>query len=391
MAESYVESLLELDEDSILAQLNSTAQELGLIKEIFETSRIYLHYAVFARVFGHITQIMGQYYASLDPDDTSDEALLEQQIKPFLQKRNSKVSKVILKFSRRQDYTDSTTDILIPRGLQVRTEADDTEESIIFEVAESRLLLKNTYSVLIPAYSIEVGAKNNVDKNTLVFFDDNEFFAQLEVTNPAPAYGGSDEETAFDARERIGLFRFGVDATKDAILNILYDNGVSYYGCNLVEYYNGFGTVLICMDVASEEEFNDIIADIEAQKRGGIGYQYCMAEYVYININVNVKVITEKGYTPYEKDELENSIKDAIEIFFGDQIYVGKNLSLNRLESYILQYLFDEKYDIYEVDIAIDNNSDFTVDPVTGKIKIEQFQRLYPNFIYTTIEYTLDD
>lgn len=387
MAEDYIESLLELDEDSILAQLNAIAQELGLIKEVFETSRIYLHYAVFARVFGHIAQIIAKYYDNIDIDNTTDEALLERQIQPFIQKRDAKVAKVILKFSRRIDFSDNGTDILIPRNLEVRTEED---EPIVFKTAESRFLWKNTHSVLVPAYSIEVGAINNVDSNTLVFFDDYEFFSEIEVTNPAPAYGGSDEETAFDARERIGLFRYKFDATKDAIMEVLYDNGVSYYGCNVIEYYAGYGTVLICMDVSSEEEFKDIIASIEAQKPGGIEYQYSMAEYIYVNINVNVKVLSEASYTTYEKSELEDSIKNAVEFFFSSQIYVGKNLSVNRLESYILQYLFDAKYNIYEVDISIENNSDLIIDPDTSQLKIEQFQKIYPNIIYTTIEYTVD-
>lgn len=387
MAEEYIESLLEMDEDSILARLNSIAQELGLIKEVFETSRIYLHYAVFARVFGYIAQIIAKYYNNIDIDSTTDEALLERQIQPFIKKRIATVAKVILKFSRRNDSFDDNTDLLIPRGLEVRTESDDP---IVFRTAESRFFWKNTHSVLIPAYSIEVGAFNNVDSNTLVYFDDSEFFSQIEVTNPNPAYGGNDEETAFNARDRIGLFRYRFDATRDAIMEVLYDNGIDYYGCNIIEYYAGYGTVLICMDVTSDEQFKDIIASIEAQKPGGIEYQYCMADYIYLNINVNVKVISRDSYTTYEKNELENSIKDAVEIFFANQIHVGKNLSVNRFESYLLQYLFDAKYDIYEVDISIDNNSDLNIDPETSQLKIEQFQRLYPNIVYTTIEYSTD-
>ena len=50
MAESYVTSLILLDENKILADLNSIAIELGLINNVFETSRIYLYYAVFAMV-----------------------------------------------------------------------------------------------------------------------------------------------------------------------------------------------------------------------------------------------------------------------------------------------------------------------------------------------------
>lgn len=388
MAEPYTEELLQLDENAILAQINNIAQELGIIKEVFTTSRIYIHYAVFSRVLGNLTQIIAQYYENLDFDNITDEALLDILIDPFIQKKNARVSKVILEFSRRDDFLGEKEDILIPREFEVMTEG---ENPIIFRTAEARFLWKDSYRVLIPAYSVEFGSINNVAANTLIYFEDSEYFHQVEVTNPYPAYGGSDEETSFDTRDRINLFRYGRDSTKDALQELLYDNGVSYYGFNLIEYYEGFGTVLICMDVDSEEEFNDIVAIIEAQKPGGIKYSYSMAEYIYININVTVKMITEKSYTPYEKNEIEEHIKDAVETFFGNQIYVGRKLSVNRLESYILQYLIDERYDIYEIEIDIDNNADLTVDAETGQLKIEAFQRLYPNAIYTTIEYTIDE
>ena len=86
MAESFLETLIELDENAILAQLNSIAQELGLINQIFNTSRIYLYYAVFARVWGNITSIIAQYLTNFDLENTTDEALLEMQIKPFVKK-----------------------------------------------------------------------------------------------------------------------------------------------------------------------------------------------------------------------------------------------------------------------------------------------------------------
>ena len=175
------------------------------------------------------------------------------------------------------------------------------------------------------------------------------------------------------------------------IQDMLFENDVSYYGFNIVEYWGGFGTVLICLDVDSEERFHDIINNIESRKSSVVKYYYCMAEYVYINIDINVKMLIENSFTPYEKNELEQHIKTAVEFFFANQIYVGKKLSVNRLESYILQYLFDERYDIYEVDVNIlsnENNSEINLD--NGQLKIEEFQRIYPNLIYTTIEYNED-
>ena len=196
MAESFGEILIELDENAILSQLNSIAQELGLINRIFTTSRIYLYYAVFARVFGNLSSIIAQYLNNIDLENTTDEALLEMQIKPFVKKRNAKVAKTILQFKRRPT-NELSSDILIPREFEVMTEGDDP---IIFRTAESRILWKDSKKVLIPAYSVEFGSLNNLSENTLTFFDNNEFFSQVEVTNPYPAYGGADEETAYDSR-----------------------------------------------------------------------------------------------------------------------------------------------------------------------------------------------
>lgn len=388
MAEAFIEILTELDENAILAQLNSIAQELGLINQIFTTSRIYIYYAIFARVLGNLTSIIAQYLVNFDIDSTTDEALLEMQIKPFVKKRNAKVAKVILEFKRRDDYDGTSSDILIPREFEVMTEGDDP---IIFRTAESRILWKDSYKVLIPAYSIEFGSLNNLAENTLTYFDPSTGdFDQIQVTNPYPAYGGTDEETAFDARQRIGLFRYGRDSTKVAIQEMLFDNGVSYYGFNIIQYWDGFGTVLICIDVDSEERFNDIVNDIESQKPAGVKYHYCMAEYVFVNVLVNIKLIAENDYTPYQKDEIEQHIKTAVETYFANNIYVGKKLSVNRLESHILQYLFDERYDIYEVDVEIEPNSSTNIDLETGQIKIEEFERLYPNMVYTTVEYNYE-
>ena len=61
MAESsYISSLMLLDENKILADLNKIAIELGLIRKINETSRIYVYYAVFGSSF-----YSGNFYCNI--------------------------------------------------------------------------------------------------------------------------------------------------------------------------------------------------------------------------------------------------------------------------------------------------------------------------------------
>ena len=327
MAESYVTSLILLDEDKILADLNSTAIELGLINNVFETSRIYIYYAVFARVLGNITQTIAQYINNIDIETTTDEALLEQMIKPFVRKKESRVAKVILEFKRRSDFDQSlASQIFIPRDFEVMTEGNDP---IIFRTAESRVLWKDSYRVLVPAYSVEFGSLNNLMANTLTYFDDDSGLLQeIEVTNPYPAYGARDEETAFDTRNRLDMFRYGRDGNKEYLQELIFENGVSYHGYNLVEYWGGAGNVLIALDVASEEEYYDIIQNIEASKGAvGVKYHYCRVNYVYANIDVIVRVINDRMYTEYQANEIEEHVFTATQLYFDNQMYVGRKLS----------------------------------------------------------------
>lgn len=385
MAESYVTTLISLNEEKILADLNAIAIEKGLITNVFETSRIYVYYAVFARVLGNVTRSIAEYISNMDIETTTDEALLDQLIKPFVKKRNAKVAKVILKFTRREDALN-ITDVFIPRDFEVMTEGNDP---IIFRTAESRVFWKDAYEVLIPAYSVEFGSLNNLSANKLTYFNDA-MYSDIEVTNPDPAYGGADEETAFDTRNRIDSFRYARDGSISYLQQLIFDNNVSYYGYNIIEYWDGFGSVLIALDVMSDDEYHDIVQSIESMKRDGVKYHYCQVGYIYIDVTVTVKITGDKMGTEYTQNEIETNIKTAMELYFNSNIHVGKKLSQNRLEAYLLQYLVDERYDIYETEIEIAPSKEYKTNPTTGQIEVEPWQRLYPSRLTTNIEYNAE-
>lgn len=385
MAESYVTTLISLDENKILADLNAIAIQKGLITNVFETSRIYIYYAVFARVLGNVTKTVAEYINNIDIETTTDEALLDRLIKPFIKKKNAKVAKVILQFKRREDSTN-IQDIFIPRDFEVMTEGNNP---LIFRTAESRILWKDAYEVLIPAYSVTFGAINNLQANTLTYFNDA-LYSDIVVTNPNPAYGGSDEETAFDTRNRIDSFRLARDGSINYLQQLIFNNNVSYYGYNIIEYWDGFGSVLIALDVASDEEYYDIVQSIESMKRDGIKYHYCQVNYVYIDVTIKVKITGDRMDTDYNQNEVETNIKTAMELYFKSNIYVGKKLSKNRLEAYLLQYLVDERYDIYETEIEIAPSNDYKKNSQTGQIEVEPWQRLYPSKLTTVIEYNAE-
>lgn len=385
MADSYVSSLTMLNEEKILSDLTSTAVKLGLITNVFETSRIYVYYAVLARVLGQVTEVVARYINNLNLDTTTDEALLDIMIKPFVKKRNATVAKVILKFSRRKNAVN-VTDVFIPRDFEVMTEG---QNPLIFRTAESRIFWKDASEVLIPAYSVEFGSLNNLAANTLTYFTDA-MYSDIEVTNPKPAYGGTDEETAFDTRKRLHGYRYARDGSINYLQQLIFDNNVSYYGYNIIEYYEGFGSVLIALDVQSDEEYYDIVQSIESLKRDGIKYAYTQVGYVYLDITVTVKITGDRLNTDYNQNEIETNIKTAVELYFNSNIYVGKKLSKNRLEAYMLQYLVDAKYDIYETEIEIAPNKEYKKNPRTGQYEIEPWQKLYPARIKTVLEYNAE-
>jgi len=87
-------------------------------------------------------------------------------------------------------------------------------------------------------------------------------------------------------------------------------------------------------------------------------------------------VYAAKGQAPtnFSVENVDDALRDGLRELAGSVNQFMKN-----------------RYDIYEIEIDIDNNADLTVDAETGQLKIEAFQRLYPNAIYTTIEYTTDE
>ena len=75
-----------LDEYEILADLQRIAQEKGLINEVFETSRINIYYAVFARVFGTILQTIASYISNKQIDHCTDGLFWKSYLNLLLRK-----------------------------------------------------------------------------------------------------------------------------------------------------------------------------------------------------------------------------------------------------------------------------------------------------------------
>lgn len=379
-------SVQVLDETEILADLNRIAQELGLINEVFEASHIYIYYAVFARVFGRISRVFATYINNIDINETTDEALLERLIAPLVSKKSAATAKVILTFTRRS--MDTNADIFIPRNFEVMTEM--TNNPIVFRTAEARILWKDSYSVKIPAYSVDLGAINNVNANTLTYFTDSQF-ANISVTNEAPAYGGADEETSYDSRQRILAFRYSRDGAKAQLQGVLNDAGIAPESYRLTEFYDGYGSVLLSLECDSDSMFQDAINRIETTRPQGVKYHYCRVEPKYMNFDIKVLMTGTKIYDEYSLESIYSSIKTAVELYFSQDVWVGMPLSLKRLQAFVLNYIVSENYEIYEIDIEIENEIKYEHDTKTGKIIVKPWEKLYANKLTIDIDYDGED
>jgi hypothetical protein len=372
-----------LSESEILADILAIAQDKGVINQIFEQSKIYIYYSVFARVFGNLSKLYVQYLNSVNIEETRDEALLEQLLKPFVEKQYATVSKTILRFRRRSidDYTP--IDILIEAGTRVQTEDDDP---VMFRTAETKILRQNAYEILVPAYSIEYGQKNNVSKNTLTYFI-SDLFAELECTNIIDAYGGQNEETAFDARTRMATFRYSRDGSESYISNEIMGIGIGYPNYSISQYYGGSGSLLISLDIDSIEQYYDIIERLKMKLFDSVSNHFARVERIYVNLGVNVGVTGSAMYDSYDIKDIKQNIVEAINQYFGINVYVGYDLSIKRLEAFILNYLVTNNFEIYEIDITIGEDSNLIIDHRTGEIVVEPYQKLYANKLQTEIMY----
>ena len=372
-----------LSEERILADILAIAQDKGVINEIFEQSRIYIYYSVFARVLGNLFSLYSQYLKSVDIFETTDEALLEILLRPFIQKKMATTSKTILRFRRRDIDNFYHEDVRIPLGTRVSTE--DTNP-ILFRTAEGAILRKNQYEIHVPAYSIEYGYKNNVGKDTLVYFH-SDVFSVIEVTNIVPATGGQNEETAFDARSRLHLFRYARDGSIDYVNKLITDQGIIPLNYSISQYYDGGGSLLIALDIDSIYQYYDIIKEIENKLFKGLSVHFCRVSRIYLNLNIDISITGTKMHDSYDVIDIKQKIGEAIEIFFEAKISVGTKLSIKRLEAFIINYLVQNDFEIYELDITVADNNNLVFDNETGEIIMEPYEKLYANKIQTEIHY----
>ena len=369
--------LLINDGNDILDNLWQNIINSGVRKRRHDSTHLGLILSAIATEMNIVVTLLQSYANQFSLQTATDRILVENLSKLFANRRLSSKSKVILTFYRLEGYTESAR---IPAGFAVRAAGT---ANVIFKTAETVTLWKGEQAVAVIAYSINSGAQNNVDANTLTIFANNKFNGSIAVTNLEPSYGGYDDESIEHLRNRAGGFRYERDATLQDIERQLYEAGIPRYRYYAVEYIDDVGSYMICIDTDTEQEFEDVKSRLDYRSAYGIEASYVRATRIYVDLYITVKTVSDVDYGPEEKTNIYNSINTAIQRFFSAYCSVGANIRVNAMKSALNNAL--SGFDIADIEINV-ANMDLT-DELRKIIAITETQRAIPNQVITNIEF----
>ena len=313
------------DGNEVLSRLWNNLIASGVVNRRLDSTRIGLILSAIATELNTTLSLIKSYVSQFTLSTCTDRMLTENMARMFAVRRLKSKAKVVLEFSRLDNYNES---VRIPAGFAVRASSDP---KIIFKTVSDVYLWKGLSKVSVLAYSIAAGKENNIEAGVLDTFQNNGFNTSIGVINPKPAYGGYNDESIESFRNRAKGFRYARDGTLLDIRRQLYMLGIQDHRFSYTEYPNGYGSYQICIDVDSESELEDIISSLDYRKIAGIQQVFLRAYRQYLNIYINIDTIGDVDYTPTQKNNLYNAVHTAIQKFFAAYCHVGADLNVNKL------------------------------------------------------------
>ena len=364
------------DGNDLLSRLWNNVISKGVVNRRIDSSRLGLLLSAIASEQNTTISLIKTYMSQFALSTSTDKVMVENIARMFAVRRLASKSKVLLEFYR---IDDDTSTLRIKAGFKVGATSDP---KIAFRTIGDAYIWKGTQSTTVMAYSVSVGARNNVEAGVLNKFEQNGYNAKVGVINPEPAFGGYNDESIESLRNRATGFRYDRDGTRYNVQQLLYRNGVPEYKYSLLEYSDGPGTFQICIDTTSDAEFEDIQKSINYRHFVGVKPSFVRATRVYINIYIAITTTGTQDYTPLEKQTIYNHVNTRIQRFFAAYCVVGADLNVGRLKAAIYSELVN--YEIENITLSFDQG--IVVDP-QNKIKIPDTYRVYPNKIITDINY----
>lgn len=364
------------DGNEVLSRLWNNLIANGVVSRRLDSTRIGLILSAIATELNTTLSLIKSYMNQFTLATCTDRMLTENMARMFAVRRLQSKAKVVLEFSRLGDYNES---VRIPAGFAVKA---STDPKMIFKTVADVYLWKGMKTVSVLAYSVAGGRVGNVEAGMLDTFQNNGFNGSIGVINPKPGYGGYNDESIDSLRNRANGFRYARDGTLLDIRRQLYMIGVQDHRFSYTEYPNGYGSYQICIDADSESELEDIISSLDYKKVAGIQQVFIRAKRQYLNIYIEIDTIGDVDYTPTQKNNLYNTVHDAIQKFFAAYCHVGSDLNVNKLKASINQEL--SNYDVAALDISFDNG--IVIDK-NSKIVIPDTHIFYPAKILTSLNY----
>src|SRR5690606_18308375 len=217
-------------------------------------------------------------------------------------------SYVILKFywDPESDF-DKREDTVIPYGTIVTTIDDPPIE---YKTIERCVLYRTAEYVTVKAVSIESGSKSRVDGNSLTQISNE--IENIKVTNPEPSWGGRDEESIIEAREKALNMRYYLTkGTRDHLELLLQNLGFTINDYKIIEHAYGYGSFLIIIKTFSENELRAVKDIIKTNKAEGVYFDCISGTQIPITLNISIEMYydREKDFTPEELKDLETRVK----------------------------------------------------------------------------------
>lgn len=364
------------DGNEVLARLWANLISTGFAKRRVDSTRTGLLLSAIATELNVALSLAESYYNQISLETATDRSIVENIARLFVVRRLASKSKAVLKFYRLNNFNES---VKIPAGFAVSC---STDSKIIFKTVVDVYLWKGMDSVSVMAYSITNGSANNVPANTLVIFQANGYNSSIGVLNEQPAFGGHNDESLESMRQRANGFRYERDGTIQEIRRQMFMLGVEEQAWSAREFDDESGIYEICIDTDSDYDFDDICASLRYSKVFGITAVYKKATRVYIDMYIHIDTTGDVDYTPLQKENLYNTVNNAIRKFFATYCALGNGLSITKLKANLNHAL--NEYDIVALDIdfgqgVIVNNKNM--------IPVDANTRLYPNKVLTSLSY----
>jgi len=356
--------LMARDGTLILEQLFNRAIEYGLVPSKLPSTRIGLLFSVIAAELEGWELVLDNFQSELFIQTARLSESIERLIEPFYVKISEQPSYVILKFywDPESDF-DKREDTVIPYGTIVTTIDDPPIE---YKTIERCVLYRTAEYVTVKAVSIESGSKSRVDGNSLTQISNE--IENIKVTNPEPSWGGRDEESIIEAREKALNMRYYLTkGTRDHLELLLQNLGFTINDYKIIEHAYGYGSFLIIIKTFSENELRAVKDIIKTNKAEGVYFDCISGTQIPITLNISIEMYydREKDFTPEELKDLETRVKTEIKEYIENHP-IGEPFNIRRMTNHLLKLHTDEN--VFDISAKV-TSSAFTLN---GKVYCNQ-------------------